>query len=189
MMQNRLPSRVTAGSLGRGVLYATLGTWFVATLVSQDPLRRTEGFLRKYDPSGLLIADWRFFAPVPGMDDNHLLYRDELADGSMTSWKEVEQDRDRKLSQMLFYPTRRSDKAITDAVSSLIQTAIAREDDMPVESIQFALPYLALLNFITHQRPHLESAVKTEFTLATSAGFDDTEEPEMLFLSNRHALR
>lgn len=182
-----LPTGANAGTLGHALVYGALGSWFLATVLSQDPTRKHPGF-RAVDPLGLVIADWRFFAPKPGMEDNHLLYRDELADGTLTPWREVAQDRTRRPLQMLFYPTRRGDKAITDAVGMMLLVARTRTADDNLDAIQLTIPYIALLNFITNQQPHETSAVKTEFVLATSQGFDETSEPEVVFLSNRHPL-
>ena len=182
----RLPSP-SAASLRRGALYTVFGGWFLATLLSQDPTRKHSGF-RTYDPTGLFIADWRFFAPIPGMFDHHLLYRDQLDDGSLTPWQEVLQDRQRKVRQVLFFPTRRGDKAITDSVGSLLRIAQTRTEGEERQSVQVTIPYLSLLNFVTHQRPHDPRAIRTEFCLVKSAGYDESVEPEVLFLSNRHAL-
>jgi len=79
-------------------------------------------------------------------------------------------------------------KAITDAVGSMLLVARNRNAEDNREAIQLTIPYIALLNFITNQQPHDKSAVKTEFVLATSQGFDETNDPEVVFLSNRHPL-
>lgn len=172
--------------IGRGMLYTVFGTWFLATLVSQEPNRKHPG-LRTLDPTGLFIADWRFFAPRPGMNDNHVLFRDELEDGTYTDWKEIAPTRTRRLSHVIFYPTRRSEKAVTDAVSSLLMVA-ASDSLRQKEDIQLSIAYLALLNYVTSQAPHAKNAVKTQFAVATSTGYEEDVEPEVSFLSNVHRL-
>lgn len=179
----------TAAPWGRALLYTAFASWFVATALSQDPTRTHSGF-RRFDPTGIFIADWRFFAPVPGTHDHHLLYRDVLPGDATTDWREIEQQRGRKAIQMLFYPSRRGDKAITDAVGSLLKNLHASEPGpLTKNAIQVSLPYLALLNFVTRQVSHAPTAVTTEFIIARSNGFDESEDPEVVFLSNRHALR
>lgn len=180
------PTASPARRIARGILYTVLGSWFLATLVSQDPTRRHPG-LRKYDKIGLLIPDWRFFAPRPGMNDHHLLFRDELGDGSRTDWKEVASPQARRLSHALCYPSRRAEKALTDAASSLMMIAGGGQLKKK-EDIQLSLAYLTMLNFVSHQVPHAPGTAKTQFALATAAGFDEEEEPEVLFLSNLHRI-
>jgi hypothetical protein len=184
-----IPLPRTAAPWGRALLYTAFTGWFLATALSQDPTRKHSGF-RKYDPTGIFIADWRFFAPVPGTHDHHLLYRDVLPDGSTTDWREIEQMRTRKPLQILFFPTRRGDKAITDAVGSLLWNLNKMEKGPEFKNaIQLSMPYLALLNFVTHQQPHAPGAETTEYIIARTNGFDESVDPEVVFLSNRHALR
>lgn len=56
------------------------------------------------------------------------------------------------------------------------------------EDIQLSLAYLTMLNFVSHQAPHAATAAKTQFALASAAGFDEKEEPDVLFLSNLHRI-
>jgi len=71
-------------------------------------------------------------------------------------------------------------------VSGLIQMQPDLKDRK--EDIQVSVPYLTLLNYATHQVPHHPEAKRVQFLIATSAGYDETEEPMMLFLSNPHPL-
>lgn len=169
----------------RIVVGAFFGTWFLATFVSQDPRRKFEK-IRNLDQTGALIPDWRFFAPRPGMHDNHLLMRDELPDDSTTEWKEVMAPRDRTLMDALWFVGRRAEKTITDAASGLMQFTEANKDKK--NEIQVTIPYLTLLNYVTHSIEHHPDAKRTQFLIATSDGYAEKEEPTMLFLSNLHPV-
>lgn len=174
-------------TLAHGLLYTLFTSWVVATATTQDPLRKRPG-LRKYDPTGLYLPDWRFFAPRPADADTHLLARDQLADGTMTPWREVAPAQHRRLSHIVMYPSRRIDKAIADASQSVHYYAVA--DALPKkEDIQLSVGYLSLLNFVTNQTPHAAGAVKTQWAIATSTGYDETDDPEVTFLSALHRLR
>lgn len=164
---------------------AIFGSWFVATLLSQDPRRKFEK-IRQFDQTGALIPDWRFFAPRPGMHDHHLLMRDELPDDSTTDWKEVAAPRERTLMDALWFVGRRGEKAITDAASGLMLYTEHHKDKK--NEVQVTIPYLTLLNYVTHAIDHHPDAKRTQFLIATSDGYAEKEEPTMLFLSNMHPL-
>jgi hypothetical protein len=178
-------TRTLATISARYALYGVLGSWLVATTLSQDPTRKFDK-IRKWDPTGSLIPDWRFFAPRPGMHDYHLLIRDELPEGEVTAWKEYCQVEERRWQHFFWYPGRRAEKVVTDAVSGLIQMQPDLKDRK--EDVQVSVPYLTLLNYATHQVPHHPEAKRVQFLIATSAGYDESEEPMMLFLSNPHPL-
>lgn len=177
----------TGGAIRRGIVYGVFGAWFAATLVSQDPTRRTAG-ARRWDPVGLFVPDWRFFAPRPGTQDTHLLYRDELADGSLTEWREVMPVRERSLRHVLVHPGRRAEKAVSDMVSWLLRAVGEAKDERQRSAVQATVSYVGLLTYVTRQAAHPATAVRTEFMLARSAGYEEAIEPEIAFLSNRHRL-
>ncbi|MEC3975493.1 hypothetical protein [Amycolatopsis sp. H20-H5] len=167
------------------VVGAFFGSWFLATFLSQDPRRKFEK-IRQQDRTGAIIPDWRFFAPRPGMHDNHVLTRDELPDASMTEWREVTSPRDRKLLDAVWFVGRRGEKAITDAASGLMMFTANNTEKK--EAIQVTIPYLTLLNYITHGIDHHPDAKRTQFLIATSDGYAEQEEPTMMFLSNLHPI-
>lgn len=164
---------------------ALFGSWFLATFLAQDPRRKFDK-VRELDKTGALIPDWRFFAPRPGMHDHHVLMRDELPDDSTTDWREVTSPRDRKLVDAIWFVGRRGEKAITDAASGLMAFTANNADRK--EAVQVTIPYLTLLNYVTHGVEHHPEAKRTQFLIATSDGYADKEEPTMVFLSNLHPL-
>lgn len=171
--------------ISRILVYGVFGAWLAASALAQDPTRK---FLltRKLDPHGSFLPDWRFFAPRPAMHDYHLLMRDELSDGTLTQWRDVYQINERKWHHAVWFPGRRAEKVVADAVSGLV--TFSKLERRP-EEIQLTLAYLTLLNYITHQVEHAPDTVRSQFLIAISAGYEESEDPGMLFLSNLHPLR
>lgn len=170
----------------RAALAAVLGTWFVMSFLSQDPTRKWDVVRRKFDPSGMYVPDFRFFAPNPGVNDYHVLVRDELPDGSYTNWKEIGGPNVRTLPQAVWFAGRRVEKVVLDSVSGILEYTNDKERD--VEGIQVSIPYLTILNYVTHHAPHHQDAKRTQFLIAASDGYYEEEEPNMVFLSNAHPL-
>lgn len=166
-------------------LYAVLGGWFSVSLLGQDPLRRHDR-VRRFDRLNLVVPDWRFFAPAPGIHDVHLLYRDELAGGAATGWREVSRIEDRRLRQVVWHPHRRTEKVLVDVVAELLRCV---GEDGADRAVLLSVPYLTLLHHVSGpQRGHHPDAAATQFLLAVSAGHDEGEEPVMVFLSEWHPL-
>lgn len=171
----------------RAAVYVTLGSWLGLSVAGQK-LFRTPGRRSAWDRLYLLIPDWRFFAPHPGIHDYHLLYRDELGDGSLTPWREITSVEQRKPTHALWHPHRRVEKCVFDISKELTKfLEECHNDDRPVESVQVSVPYLTLLAHVTEQ-PHEENAVRTQFLVSTSGGYDEHDEPRAVFLSAPHPL-
>ena len=54
-------------------------------------------------------------------------------------------------------------------------------------TVQLSVPYLTLLAHVA-TRPHHPDAVQTQFLIAVSGGYDEEDEPTMVFLSEFHAV-
>ncbi|WP_207631061.1 MULTISPECIES: hypothetical protein [unclassified Actinopolyspora] len=171
-------------TLLRTALYGLFGSWFVGTVLCQDPFRR-EDRIRKLDKFNLIFPDWRFFAPNPGIHDYHLLYRDTLASGDTTEWSEVGQIAERKPHHIVWHPHRRLEKTLFDIVAEILRFS---GDTGAKKDLALTVPYLTLLNYITNRQPHATDARSTQFLIAASGGYDQSEEPTMLFLSESHRL-
>lgn len=172
----------------RAAVYTVLGGWLGLSVAGQKlfraPERRTW-----WDRLYLLIPDWRFFAPHPGIHDYHLLYRDELDDGSLTPWKEITSVEERRLTHAFWHPHRRVEKCVFDIAKELTRFIAENQDDpaRPVESVQVSVPYLTLLAHVTEQ-PHARATTCTQFLVSTSAGYDEDDAPRAIFLSALHPL-
>lgn len=164
-------------------LYGLLGGWLGLTVFQQAD--RPHWLQSKVDPTAMAVPNWRFFAPTPGRHDFNILVRNRLPDGSLTPWREHTTGVPRTLTQMVWHPARRMEKAVFDAISQLFDIADRVPDP---RHLQVAVPYLALLNYITHQPDHRPTATALQFMIAHTAGYDETVDPKFLFLSEWHAL-
>ena len=136
-----------------------LVTWFTISVAAQAKLRQPK-WVRGLEYVGL-VPRWTFFAPRPCMSDYHILVRDKLLDGSITSWLEVPIVDDFRLSRMFWNPGKRQRKAFIDLVANLKAECrhLKRE-----QMVQVSVPYLAFLNFVTFlPRSYVPSA--TQFLL------------------------
>ena len=178
-------SRPTLGwaTARRWALYGTLCLWFGLTICQQA--NRPHPLGKRLDPTAMAIPTWRFVAPTPARHDFNVLYRERLADGTLTPWREHQITQDRTLLQMLWHPGRRMEKALFDVASELLQSY---EKVTEPERIQLTVAYLSLLNFVTHQVEHPADAKEVQFLIAQSAGHEESLEPRMLFLSEFHSL-
>ncbi|MFF8288349.1 hypothetical protein ACF068_03810 [Streptomyces sp. NPDC016309] len=167
----------------RVLLYGALGSWWAISALNQ--LQKAGPVQRRVDPLQIFIPSWRFFGPHPGMHDTHLLYRDELADGTLTEWREKVIVEERRGHHIVWNPNRRREKVVFDAVEEL-KIFVRREE--PLERLQLTLPYLVLLNYVSKQCDHHADAKRTQFLIALSPGYDETVPPEMFFASDVHSL-
>lgn len=165
------------------LIAAPLILWSAATIATQ--LGRGQRQIRSFDPTGLIIPDWRFFAPFPAEHEYHLLYRDELSDGSTTVWQEINFGQRRTLLHLLWAPHRRGEKGLFDATSELLQVADAT-DDLAV--IKLSTSYLALLNVVTYHVTHAPEARRTQFLVIRAAEYEPSVIPDPMFLSDLHRL-
>lgn len=176
------------GRAARTALYGLFATWFTATVVGQK-LYRDQTKLSRWDRLHLVIPDWRFFAPNPGVHDHHLLMRDRTADGEVTGWREISSVEQRTVLHALWHPHRRAEKTVFDATAELLRYIgqHGRITGHADPTVQLSVPYLTLLSYVSSRRHHPDAA-QTQFVIAISGGFDEDDEPMMVFLSEWHPL-
>jgi len=159
---------------------ATLGAWLVLSVIQQfSPpwFARVQGI----DIFGL-IPLWTFFAPNPGHSDYHLVYRDELHDGTITPWREVPMCELRGPRSFIWNPEKRSKKVLADVAAALVQHADATSE---LETL-VSLPYLILLNVIAAEEP--VRAAARQFVLVETFGFLRRGPTRALLVSRFHPL-
>lgn len=166
-----------------GILGIPLTLWGIATIANQ--LGRGQRIIRNIDPTGLLVPDWRFFAPVPAEHEYHLLYRDQLIGGTETEWREINFGQRRSVLHLVWAPHRRREKGLFDAASELLRAA-EEMDDFGV--IKLSAAYLALLNVATFYPKHDPEAVRTQFLIIRAAEYEPSVIPDPLLLSDFHRL-
>ncbi len=162
------------------VLLMVFIAWFSLTA-----LRQTRGRLARrltdWDVAGTLPV-WRFFAPMPGCFDYHLLVRDLSADGTITDWSEVP-GWPRRGWNVVWNPGKRLRKGLLDVATALIQ----EQERMTPEAVRLSVPYLVLLNYIS-RLPRQEVVERRQFLLMVSSGYEIDLEPEILCLSGIHRV-
>jgi hypothetical protein len=162
-------------------LSAAIGTWVLATAASQHPHRLFDG-LRRFDLTGLVLPNWRFFAPEPAQHDFHVLHRVLTADGEQVGWEETTPITTRRWSQALFFADRRQEKSMFDVANELV-TVMAKPNVDVTKTVAFEL----LRNRV--ERKVLETYASGprprgfQFLLVRHTGHDESEQPDYLLSS------
>jgi hypothetical protein len=163
------------------LIAGAFGAWLVATAASQHPHRAFDRF-RDYDPIGLILPDWRFFAPEPAQHDFHLLCRVLSADERQIPWSEATRITPRLWSHAVWFPDRRRDKAIVDICNELITLM-----NVPSLELTDTCPFLLLRDFVEGRirdeyagRPAPQGF---QFLIARHTGHDQTRDPDYLLIS------
>ena len=170
---------VTARSAG---VAGSLACWVLVTGLSQHPNRAFDRY-RRYDPSGVLLPNWRFFAPEPATHDFRLLHRHLDEDGTVSPWRETTTLHRRKVRQMVWFPDRRRDKAVSDICNEIITQLTATDADVS------RLPAYRLLRdlvagIVAAEFPDGGPEPKGfQFLVARHGGYDESIEPDYLFAS------
>lgn len=167
-------------------MIAGLSGWFLATAASQHP-QRTFDRLREYDALGLMLPNWRFFAPEPAQHDFHVLHRVLTAGGEQTPWVETRTISPRRWSQAVWFPDRRREKGISDVINELLKTMT-----MAGVVLERTVPY-ELLRDLVEVRVRAEWAGSPlprgfQFLIARHTGHDAEQEPDYLMASPFVAL-
>ncbi|MEP0262705.1 hypothetical protein [Dokdonia sp.] len=159
-----------------------LGFWLLASAICQFNILRLETFFRRMDYFSLLPR-WSFFAPNPGVTDYHLLYRDKDKENECGRWKELPIASKRTLLGAIWNPKKRSKKALSDAV----QTIVRSSDKLKASEFKTSICYIALVNFIS-SFPRKEDGNTTQFMIMESYGHFPDKGPKMLFRSEFHKI-
>lgn len=172
-------ARTAAGVVGVG--------WLIGTALSQHPHRSFDR-LRQFDRSGLVIPNWRFFAPNPAIHDNRLAHRILWQDGSASEWIETHEIVGRTWHDGLWCPGRRRDKAVTDMCSNLLQLLSERHGDA-VEHMPTYLTMNAVVRHQVGQHPEAEGRgiQGYQFAVCRDPGYDEEAELELIFASRFEA--
>jgi len=159
------------------IVAAFFALWAGASILVLFP--RVASFIRYKDFFGL-VPEWKFFAPIPGKGDFHLLYRDLYAEDT-TEWTEIDIGGERRWWNFLWDPGRRDRKAAFDAAREMARY-ITPEYRYQIE---LSIPYLSLLCFVCGQ-PRTLTPSQTQFLLLYSeAGYLEGE-PQVSLLSSTH---
>ncbi len=173
------------------IVAAAFAVWFLLSVGFQTSWFATK--IGKFDKFGLLPR-WTFFAPNPGRHDYHLVYRECGADVDLSSlerleaaapqlspWIEVPDLHEGRSLLFLWHPQRRITKTMTDIVNGLL-LARGRLTERP-SLVQFTVEYFLLLHLIQRGA---SPAVKRQFAIVRTRGFESERERDIVFVSNFH---
>jgi hypothetical protein len=159
------------------LVVAFFALWAGVSIVVLFP--RAASVIRYKDFFGL-VPEWKFFAPIPGKGDFHLLYRDLYPEGT-TEWTEIDIGGERRWWNFFWHPARRDRKAAFDAAREMALYTTPEYQDQ----LQLSVPYLTLLCYVCGQ-PRTLTPVRVQFLLLYSeAGYLDGE-PQVSLLSSTH---
>lgn len=145
---------------------------------------------RRLDPIGILIPNWRFFAPEPARHDFHVVHRTRDADGAVTDWEETVPSSPRSWRHAVFFPERRRDKALSDICT---EAGVLASRGVVSGSPSYRL----LREFVRGRvlehagaRGGGEGAAVAGFQFAVIrySGYDDSEDPQHILVSEFVAL-
>lgn len=163
----------------RSVIAVIFASWFTLTLLGQHPggNHRSRELLSRLS-STIFMPNWAFFAPNPGIYDDHLFYRSR-EDNGFTPWKETATFRNGDgptwLSPFYSGASRRS-KGIIDIFStleSLANTTLSREESDATQAGR-----QAIANYIVANADEVSPyTFEYEVMLVRSAGYAQDEDP------------
>lgn len=108
------------GGRGSHILVSSVAALMVsATFFSQHPNRVFDS-IRSLDRVGFWLPNWRFFAPEPAQNDFQLLFRTLSVDDEESEWIQASSPAPRRIVQSIWFPSRRRDKGVFDAVVDLV---------------------------------------------------------------------
>jgi hypothetical protein len=175
-----------------------LGVWLVCTILGQFATvtrGKRFGWVRRWDYAGL-IPTWTFFAPNPATADLHVVYRDRLADGTLTPWTEALFIEPRRYWHVFWNPGKRQRKVFTDLIGTLSRQLARvkarsrrknkrRYHPLP-KFLHTSLPYLAILNYVSCL-PRLNRSSATQFALFRAED-GNADRARLLIVSALHEL-
>lgn len=171
---------MTMPALGENVVVAAFGLWAVCCVIVYVP--RLGPIVRSLN-QWYVLPEWRFFAPMPGQSDYHLLYKDWFSGGQSTEWTEVTSVRQRPYWSVVWNPSKRAHKALLDTVTELARDSRTIEAKLLIVAASY-------LNILVHVSS-LKRSVSPEFVqflLMQSHGADEHRSPQIMFTSERHKL-
>ncbi|WP_129842025.1 hypothetical protein [Streptomyces sp. RFCAC02] len=162
-----------------GAARVAAGLALLGTVCAQHP---NQAFSRvsRLDTFSALLPNWRFFAPSPAQHDYQFHYRTLDTAGETSPWEPVEVIAGRRPHQIVWFPGRRPEKAVFD-----LGTEVLHFLDKGFAAATRTPAYRILCGFL---RAEIERAGRPgvkgfQFTLLRTAGYDDGEEPEIVFVS------
>lgn len=141
-----------------------------------------------------VLPIFTFFAPIPGMADYHIVYRDRDGQGRVSVWREAPVVRRRKVWDFLWNPRKRLHKLVADAINEIKQVRSGLVDgdpDADLMSAQLRLTdgYLSLHNLVSAAPPAIEHSCARQFMFAEALHMTGVRQLAPIFRSPFHKLQ
>jgi hypothetical protein len=159
-------------------------SWLMVSVLAQlfDGLGARLSFASKFG----LIPAWRFFAPRPGMDDMHLLYRDRHINQMIGTARCVRTIDDRRWYHLVWNPKKFHNKVLSDQCRSLRRhLRHINQEGFDSRVIMLSTPYIVILHLVMRM-PHRPDAEARQFILATEKSFAEDPDQQIVFMSEFH---
>ncbi|MFA6087783.1 hypothetical protein [Mucilaginibacter sp.] len=179
------------------LLIGFYGLWFVISIAWQFQFRHElVEKIKSYDVVGI-IPNWTFFAPNPGTSDYHLIYRDQLTDGSIGSWHEISVTNYRGQLDWLWNPHKRKNKLLMDCVNHIarlsrkIKEKSKNEEPVSYNHLCLTVPYMLLLNLVCNGNEVAaeENSKYRQFAIVKSDGYIRKTNPDLIIRSSYHSIK
>jgi hypothetical protein len=164
------------------IVYAVIFGGLVAVTAATHLRRwRWATWLKNHDACAYLPT-WTFFAPNPGVTDTRVLWREQLADGTVSHWHELVPPCG-GLARAVWNPTKRARKGVTDCAPMIVRL-VARNKTSVLPML--SLPYLMLVQHVAGL-PGSPLSVARQFTVINTQGSDEGDGLfRLLFVSHWH---
>jgi hypothetical protein len=133
-------------------LVTLLGVWLLITILHQP--RWISPHLPRWLAALSAIPVWRFFAPNPSTSDFDLLYRDRYDNSALTAVTHAALQDSRRLTHLLWNPSKRRAKVLSDCMRALNDIANAQ----PESDLSRTIPYMVLANYVMSLPPRREGS-------------------------------
>jgi hypothetical protein len=158
-----------------------LGFWWIASVIHQFSFKWWKKFA-SHDPLNLLPR-WTFFAPNPGRNDYHLVYRD-WREGQPNHWMELSELKTDLRWRWIWNPPRYPSKAISDLVNGLFGV-IQDSVDFP-ESVMLSSYYIGLLALVMSQPVTAPDVSHRQFAIVATQGFEHDRKLVVKYVAELH---
>jgi len=167
-------------------VFIVLAAWFVISVAAQFSDQVGTHFPRLSSLG--LIPCWTFFAPRPGVDDIHLLYRDRLGDAAIGELKCVSTIDDRRWHHFIWNPNKYHTKIFYDLSCSLrSHLRMLREAGHDPRTIMLSTPYIMILHLVMRV-PRPPEVTARQFILANTKSLRTDPERAIVFFSEFHCF-
>ncbi len=157
-----------------------LGGWFILSLLGQHPGGNHRNRILLYHLSStIFMPNWSFFAPNPGVHDDHLFYRFvSKMNGSTSEWRELQVPEENKYVAMFYSRKSRELKGIIDIFSTLEYVEGNNKQQSKAVAPVTAAGRQAIANFILKrvESEHCPDAT-LEVLLVRSTGYEENTDP------------